>query len=113
MTNNRIKKLQRLLDDALQQSNLAWWEWDIPRNIVTCNDLKVTMLGYDPGDFINAGYQAYTGLLHPDDYERTMQAMRDHLECRADIYQVDYRIMKKDGDYTWYLRPRPHTGKAS
>lgn len=97
------KKLERLLNEVLLTSEFAWWDWDITKNLVTCNDLKVTMLGYDPADFKGAGYQAYTSLLHPEDHERTMQAMRDHLEGRAELYQVDYRIKKADGTYTWYM----------
>lgn len=96
-------KLKKLLDEALHASDLAWWEWQIQSNKVISNDLKATMLGYDPEKFRGAGYQAYTDLLHPDDYERTMQAMRDHLEGRAAIYQIDYRIRRADGEYTWYM----------
>ena len=95
--------IKELLDEALMRADIAWWDWDIPHNRVVSNDLKTTMLGYRPEDFRGLGYQAYTGLLHPDDYERTMQAMRDHLEGRADIYQIDYRIRRADGGYTWYM----------
>lgn len=96
-------ELKKLLDQVLTTSEFAWWEWDIKANQVVTNDLKATMLGYDPEDFQGAGYQAYTDLLHPDDYERTMQAMRDHLEGRAPLYQIDYRIKRADGTYTWYM----------
>jgi PAS domain S-box-containing protein len=86
-----------------ESHQLPWWEWDVQRNIVTASPRKATMLGYDPSHFDEQGYQAYTDLLHPDDYERTMQAMRDHLEGRAELYQVDYRIRMHSGDYTWYF----------
>ena len=89
--------LERFLDEALMSSAFAWWEWDIPANRVTSNDKKVEMLGRRPEDFRNAGYQAFTDLLHPDDHERTMRAMRDYLEGRASLYQIDYRILRADG----------------
>ncbi len=98
-----VGDIHQLLDDALTGSEFAWWEWDIQNNHVIFNDLKATMLGYNPKEFQDAGYQAFTGLLHPEDYERTMQAMRNHLEGRALIYQVDYRIRRADGTYTWYM----------
>lgn len=103
MTDYISGDLQRLLDEVLMTSEFAWWEWDILRNVTTSNDLKVTMLGYDPEDFRGVAYQAYTELLHPADYERVMQAMRDHLEGRAPIYQIDYRIRRADGAYVWYM----------
>jgi PAS domain S-box-containing protein len=97
------ERFEHIVDEALHTSEFAWWEWDIPLNRVTCNDLKVTMLGYDPADFRDIGYEAFTDLLHPEDHERTMSAMRDHLEGRAPLYQIDYRIRKADGSYTWYV----------
>ncbi|MCW7753880.1 PAS domain-containing protein [Desulfobotulus sp. H1] len=95
--------LRIFMEKELMDSRFAWWEWDTVCNRVTCNDLKVTMLGYDPAEFENVGYQSFTELLHPDDHGRTMQAMRDYLEGRAAIYQIDYRIRRKDGGYTWYM----------
>jgi PAS domain S-box-containing protein len=99
---DELHTLQDRLDVSLSAGNLAWWEWDIPANRVTFNKLKVEMLGYRVEDFENVGYQAFTELLHPDDYEKTMQAMRDHLEGRAALYEVEYRIRNKEGAYGWY-----------
>jgi PAS domain S-box-containing protein len=103
MGHNYSEKFDRLLGEVLETSEFAWWEWDIEKNVVTANDLKVTMLGYKSGDFEDAGYQAYTDLLHPDDHERAMQAMRNHLEGKHPLYQIDYRIKRADGGYNWYM----------
>ena len=97
------ERLRKLIDQSLSESFFAWWEWDVQSNLVTASPLKVGMLGYDADTFASAGYEAYMSLVHPEDYERTMQAMRDHLESRAPIYQIDYRIRKPDGSYTWYM----------
>ncbi|MBD3366540.1 MAG: PAS domain-containing protein [Candidatus Eisenbacteria bacterium] len=98
-----IEKLRRRLDEVLADADVAWWDWDIRTNVVTTNDRKVEMLGYEPDAFRGAGYEAFTDLLHPEDYERTMRAMRDHMEGRSPVYQVDYRIRKADGEYTWFM----------
>lgn len=114
MSNPELRpELKQLLDDALSSSEFAWWEWDIQNNHVVFNDLKATMLGYSPEEFHDVGYQAFTELLHPEDYERTMQAMRDHLEGPVPIYQVDYRIRRADGTYTWYMDRGSIIGKDS
>ena len=91
------------VEGVLGESPFPWWEWDVAGNVVTASPLKVEMLGYCFEDFRGKGYQAYTDLLHPDDFERTMQAMRDLLEGRAPIYQVDYRIHARDGSWCWYM----------
>jgi hypothetical protein len=48
-------------------------------------------LGYRYEDVLDCGYEAFTDLLLEEDYARTMDAMRDLLEGRAPLYQVDYR----------------------
>lgn len=89
--------------EAIPDTKLPWWEWELPSNKVTASPLKVTMLGYAVEDFADVGYQAFTALLHPEDYERSMQAMRDYLEGRVPLYQVDYRIRHRSGEYVWYV----------
>lgn len=44
-------------------------------------------------------YQDFVNLVHPDDQDRIMQDMRNHLEGRAPIYETACRIKKKDGSY--------------
>ncbi|MFP4151971.1 MAG: PAS domain-containing protein [Alkalispirochaeta sp.] len=98
-----IQRAYDLFRDVAASNQLPWWEWDFTTNKVTASDLKAKMIGYDPEDFRGVGYQAFTELIHPDDYETSMQAMRDHLYGSAPVYQTDYRIKKKDGEYTWYF----------
>jgi hypothetical protein len=37
------KIVTELMEKALRDSNVAWWEWDIPQNRVMFNDLKADM----------------------------------------------------------------------
>lgn len=91
------------IDKILDSSTLPWWEWDVSYNKVRFNSLKVTVLGYSMNDFIDCGYECFTGLLHPEDYKRTMNAMMDVLYKGKDLYQVDYRIRAADGNYHWFI----------
>lgn len=98
-----IEKEQETTLDFAWSGNLGHWYWNVKRNEVTFNPLKVTVLGYDPKELpAQVPYQFFTDLLHPDDFEGTMEAMRAHLEGRAPVYEVEYRIRAKDGSYHWY-----------
>ncbi len=88
------------LNSAMEIGNLAWWEMDLPDGTVRFDPRKATMLGYPPENFRH--YSDFTALLHPDDYEPAMQAMRDHIGGKDPRYRADYRIRMADGNYRWF-----------
>ncbi|HIJ07325.1 MAG: Putative PAS/PAC sensor protein [Methanomicrobiales archaeon 53_19] len=91
---------QARLESAMEAGGLAWWEMDCLTGLVIFSPRKAEMLGYSPDRFSH--YTDFTALLHPDDLEMAMQAMRDHLEGRADRYEVEYRIRSSEGAYLWF-----------
>ncbi len=95
-----LKIYKERLEDAMEGGNLAWWEMELPSGEIRFNDRKAEMLGYSLERFEH--YSDFTELIHPEDYDRTMKAMEDHLEGRAERYEVEYRIEKKNGDYKWF-----------
>jgi len=95
-------------DENLPRLNLEWagslgeWYWDVQENHVIFNDKKVEAIGYDPNDLEDIGFEFFTEKLHPDDYDRVMDNMRDHLDGQSEAYEIEYRIKHKDGHYKWY-----------
>lgn len=111
----RLKELERLNAELIAEKNrqdeldYAWtgslgrWYWDFESNTVVFNPLKVLALGYSTDEIPEKiGFQFFTEKLHPEDYDRTMQIMRDHLSGKTDVYETEYRIKTKSGDYKWY-----------
>lgn len=83
--------------------NLGHWYWNIRANEVTFNPLKVTTLGYSEDEIPkHVTHTYFTSKLHPEDYPKTMQNMSDHLVGKSSVYEVEYRIQTKDGQYKWY-----------
>lgn len=85
------------LETALEAAGIAWWWMELPSGVVFFSPNKAKMLDRDPSDFMH--YKSFTDLVHPDDYERIMQDMRNHLEGKVDTYETSYRIKAKDGSY--------------
>lgn len=83
--------------------NLGNWNWLVKSNEMIFNEKKATNLGYEieeiPKDI---GYEFFTTKLHPDDYDKVMVNMRNHLMNLSDAFESEYRIRKKNGDYIWY-----------
>ncbi|MBD3314490.1 MAG: PAS domain-containing protein [Chitinivibrionales bacterium] len=98
----KLAQARERLNLALSAGNLAWWEMDCRTGSVVFNERKALMLGFAPEQFADAHYSAFTNLLHPEDYEGAMEAMRKHLTGEKELYEVEYRIRKKSGDYVWF-----------
>lgn len=126
----RIKSIEMLNKELLKEKeqearleyawtgNLGHWYWNIATNEVYFNPLKITTLGYEMSDIQEkVTYQFFTDKLHPEDYQKTMDSMTNHLYGKADVYEAEYRIQAKDGRYKWYydrgkITQRDENGKA-
>lgn len=93
-------KLLKRIKTGLNAGNVAWWIMELPSGKVYFDNLKVEFLGYSPDHFTH--YQDFTKLLHPDDHQKVMQAMDDHLAGKKDHYEVEYRIKSQNNGYIWF-----------
>jgi len=88
------------LEFVMDVGNIAWWEMNCETGAVWFHRRKTDMLGYEPEQFTH--YTDFTALLHPDDLEPTMEAMRKHLAGVRSEYRIEYRIKAKTGEYRWF-----------
>ncbi len=96
----RLLVANETLSDAMDLGNVAWWEMEIGSGAVSFHEKKARMLGRNPADFHH--YTDFTVLLHPEDREAAMEAMRAHLEGRKARYEVEYRIRDAEGILRWF-----------
>ena len=109
VTQNKLQIAK--LDMAVQASKIGLWELEIikddpvnPANIFSWSDEFRHMLGYeDENDFPNV-FASWSNLLHPDDKDRVLEAFAAYLLDKTGglPYDVEYRLMKKDGEYSYY-----------
>ncbi|MBD3307175.1 PAS domain-containing protein, partial [candidate division KSB3 bacterium] len=99
-TETALQVIKDRLELAMEVGGLAWWDWDVQTGHVAYNAHKAEMLGYDPSE-LDPTVDTFTAMIHPDDYDRVMHAMRDHLAGKGD-YNVEYRMQTKSGDWRWF-----------
>jgi diguanylate cyclase len=111
----KVNELQTLLDamkaDKDTQEllkfpwvgNLGHWYWYYKTNRVICNEQKLIALGYTKEEIpAEIGFEFFTERLHPDDYGRVMENMRDHLYGKSLAYETSYRIQTRQNQWIWF-----------
>jgi diguanylate cyclase (GGDEF)-like protein/PAS domain S-box-containing protein len=111
----RLRELQSILH-AIQEEkghqdllnfpwvgNLGNWYWYVKTNRVIFNDAKSSSLGYSKDEIpVEIGFEFFTEKIHPEDYDRVMDNMRDHLYGRSTVYEATYRIKTKENHWLWF-----------
>jgi len=87
------------LELAMQVANMAWWEMDVNSGNIIYGKRRTEMLGYKSEDFSH--FKNFIDLVHPDDQEKVMNALREHLYENIDKYEAEYRILDSTGNYKW------------
>ncbi|WP_249071198.1 adenylate/guanylate cyclase domain-containing protein [Argonema antarcticum] len=100
-------------EEALRQSEERWqlalkgnndgiFDWNIKTSEIFYSPRYKEMLGYLDGEMRN-DYNEWASRLHPDDINRVMKTLLDHLDRKIPYYTVEYRQQCKDGSYKWIL----------
>jgi PAS domain S-box-containing protein len=98
-TRNLAIATQRL-SLALEGSQLALWDWDLTTGLVYLSEQWSVMRGGSPvaSQIPFAELEAIT---HPDDRERTAQAIREALRSSSGMCRMEERISCLDGSWKW------------
>lgn len=103
--NRVIQERERIItEEKLEFSwagNLGRWDWDYKTGEVAFNPLKVQTLGYEYSE-VEPHVTWFTAQIHPDDYDPTMDNMKEHLMGKIPVYEVEYRMKTKSGSYKWF-----------
>jgi diguanylate cyclase (GGDEF)-like protein/PAS domain S-box-containing protein len=87
---------------ALEGAGAGIWDWDLVTNTQTHSQQWETLLGYS-GTELTGGHEEFLTLLHPDDVPRVDAALRAYLDGTALAYDVDMRMRRKDGTWSWMV----------
>lgn len=90
----------RNLSMAIAGSGTGVWDRNIATGEIRYSAGWKALLGYGESDISNRIEDAYRRL-HPDDVDYVRAAMQAHFDGRTDSYEVEHRILCKDGRYKW------------
>jgi PAS domain S-box-containing protein len=86
---------------ATAAAGVGVWEWAVETDELAIDPEVLQILGYPrttaPGATFN-----WTQIVHPHDQEQTKAAARDCLSGRAPKFDVEHRVLRKDGSILWF-----------
>ena len=87
-------------DLAVQGSKDGLWDWDITNNRLYFSPRLKDLLGYRDDEY-SESFETWVSNIHPQDYERVLNALNDHLK-RGEVYDVEYLHRNREGKYRWH-----------
>lgn len=84
---------------TLDATETGTWDWAVDANEIEWSASTLRIHGVAPGDF-DGTFEAYTALIHADDRGWVIDTIRRALDDAAP-YQVDFRIVRPDGEVRW------------
>ena len=97
---NTLRQTNERVELALDGASLGLWDWHIPTQTVHYSARWYEMLGYAPNE-LNASFNTFEKLLHPEDMLQTLEFLNQHLNSKADEYKTEFRLMHKTGRVVW------------
>lgn len=85
---------------ALNASQAGLWDWNIVTGEMYTSPDNKEMLDYRQS---NTDGGVLEQAIHPDDRERVMEILNEHLAGRTEEYRIEYRVREDDGSWSWYL----------
>lgn len=109
------KKTKEQLELAFEGSRDGLWDWNLLDNTIYFSKIWKSMLGYKEGEIIDE-FSSWQERVHPDDLEKTLKDIGEHIDGKTKLYYNVHRMRHKDGHWIWILDRgkalRDENGKA-
>lgn len=98
----QLQESEERFNLAVQGTNDGIWDWQVKTNTTYFSPRWKAMLGYEDHELPNH-FEEWSQRVHPDDLERAMATLNDHLAGHTQFYELEHRLQHKDGSYRWIL----------
>jgi diguanylate cyclase (GGDEF)-like protein/PAS domain S-box-containing protein len=96
-----LKRIEERYELALHASQAGLWDWNIRTGEMYTSPDHWELLDYRSGT--NNDTKTARRSIHPDDRERVLFVLNEHLTGKTDEYRIEYRVQENEGGWTWFL----------
>ncbi len=95
----RLKKSEEINSLMLEATSEGVWQYDLVDDIYTISRNFVESLGYSIQEL--SSINKLHDITYPEDKEAAEQSFLEHLHGTTPKYELEYRMLCKDGSYRW------------
>jgi PAS domain S-box-containing protein len=97
-----LRQSQSRLELALRGADLGLWDVNVKTGADIVDQRAAEMLGYNLAE-VGSTLSWWDQHTHPDDLARINQAWEAHLLDKTPLYECEYRLRTKSGEWKWIL----------
>src|SRR5574339_490249 len=87
---------------ALLGSDLGLWDWNIATGESYFDSQWKAIIAYESEEIKN-DFQSFGRLVHSEDFPRIIALLNAYLDGGSSIYEAEFRMKGKDGQWRWIL----------
>jgi PAS domain S-box-containing protein len=96
------EQLSERLALALDTVGEGLWDWHVTNNSLFLSPAFLRVLDLGP-DGLSGTLEDWSSRIHPDDAARVDTALQAHLAGTTPMFEVEYRLKRRDGSWVWVL----------
>lgn len=101
-TEEALRKSEERYGRAVKAARVGVWDWDLQTNEIYLAPNLKELLGYADDEISNC-LDDWNQLVHPDDMQRVMEAALAHVRGETPLYEVEHRMIHKNGTTRWFI----------
>jgi PAS domain S-box-containing protein len=95
-----LRDRDHVLSLAERSAGIGIWDVDLVTGMVRGTPQFFSLFGLEPADD-PVPIEVMRAVRHPDDGKRVIQGFKEALESGTDYYEMEYRIVRPDGETRW------------
>ncbi len=96
----RLHQEKERMDLTMDMIQCGTWEWSITSGTVATNTTWAAILSYQPIEIKN-DIRTWEKLIHPEDRNRVIFSLLQHLRGASPLYYSEHRLINKHGESVW------------
>jgi PAS domain S-box-containing protein len=85
---------------AMEATSDGLWDWNMQTGGVYYSPAFAKILGEDD---IEPVFESWESRIHPEDRDRTLASLKDHITGKSGRWRIETRLLTADGSWKWVL----------